>query len=217
MNSRDRIDRPRLASPLTPPLPPPPPPHPPKIYRRFSYLDPAPAGAPPLFASALVPVDGARDPSTTLRVTEDVVAFAGGAVHRLEWCADGAHLAVEARPRSRPMHYFDELGTEPPERDGVVQVWRFDDGRRRGHRPGDGESVESVGANASAVLGISHSGGDVFDMKWARSPPSEVAALEGADATRHDDAANTLGVLAVALETGAVEGAFVLRRAGPDP
>ena len=106
------------------------------------------------------------------------------------------------------MHYFDELGTEPPERDGVVQVWRFDDGRRRGHRPGDGESVESVGANASAVLGISHSGGDVFDMKWARSPPSEVAALEGADATRHDDAANTLGVLAVALETGAVEGAF---------
>lgn len=115
------------------------------------------------------------------------------------------------------MHYFDELGTEPPERDGVVQVWRFDDGRRRGHRPGDGESVESVGANASAVLGISHSGGDVFDMKWARSPPSEVAALEGADATRHDDAANTLGVLAVALETGAVEGAFVLRRAGPDP
>ena len=34
------------------------------------------------------------------------------------------------------------------------------------------------------------------------------AAFDGADATRHDDAANTLCVLAVALETGAVEGAF---------
>jgi len=106
---------------------------------------------------------GAETPSTsTFDVDVDRVAYVGGAVWALDWCAsvatgDGAgFLAVDARAEPHRAHATEALGR--CRGDGVIQIWRSSD---------DGLELEGV---------IVHDGGCVSDVKW--SPCREIAGME---------------------------------------
>ena len=160
-------------------------------------------------AVSLAPVD-----SCEVRVVEDIAAFAGGAVWRIDWCptrptdgGGGAYLAVEAngaddatdtdteehRARShRHASSFDDLGRASGE--GVVQIWRIgpafpdddDTGAKRKRKPKTAET----GSEARCVLGIAHDGAFTWDLRWSPESQSEPGCL---------------GSLAVALGDGRVE------------
>ena len=165
-------------------------------------------------AVSLAPVD-----SCEVRVVEDIAAFAGGAVWRIDWCptrptdgGGGAYLAVEAngaddatdtdtehRARShRHASSFDDLGRASGE--GVVQIWRIgpafpdddDTGakRKRTGEPKTKPKTAETGSEARCVLGIAHDGAFTWDLRWSPESQSEPGCL---------------GSLAVALGDGRVE------------